>query len=114
MINGLTKSENEVIKLKSLGFINKEIADKRCVSIHTIKTHVKRAIKKTGVSSAYELVARYAISDPNLFRNLIVALFLSIQGLIIVPRTSFVEQRRRRIVKVSRAKSIRTKYYVTA
>lgn len=102
MIPILTKSENEVIKLKCLGFIDKEIAVRRFVSPHTVRTLIKRAIKKTGVKSCYELVARYAQSNPNLFRNIIVGLFVSIQGLIVFTPNEIDLRRSRNTTRIVR------------
>ena len=82
MLQSLTKSENEVIELKAMGFLEKEIADQRCVSIHTIKTQVKRAIKKAQARSSYHLIAKYAAAHPNMFKNMTVALFMSIQSIV--------------------------------
>jgi DNA-binding CsgD family transcriptional regulator len=93
MIPSLTKSENEVIRLKALGYYEKEIADIRCTSIHTVKALVKRAIKKTKAKSSYEVVARFAITCPNLFKYAVVALFMSIQAYMI--QTEFNEDLRR-------------------
>ena len=82
MLQALTKSENEVIELKAMGFLEKEIADRRCVSIHTVKTQVKRAVAKAKARSTYHLVAKYAAAHPNMFKNLTVALFMSIQSVV--------------------------------
>lgn len=79
----LTKSENEVVRLKCLGFSEKQIACQRFVSLHTVKTLAKRALRKNNLKNGFELVARYAANHPNLFKNMLVVLFLSIQGFII-------------------------------
>jgi len=83
MALNLSKSERDVIRLKCLGLIEKQIADKRCVSLNTIKTQVKRAIEKTGVKNGYELVARFALDNPNIFKNSMVVFFLTIQSFMI-------------------------------
>ncbi len=80
----LTKTEAEVVRLKALGHCEKQIASIRFNSIHTIKTHVKRALTKNALTNGFELVARYAANHPDIFKHAIIVLFLSIQGLICV------------------------------
>ncbi|MAX71844.1 MAG: hypothetical protein CMC76_12235 [Flavobacteriaceae bacterium] len=82
MLQALTKSENEVVKLKAQGYLEKEIADLRCVSIHTVKTQVKRAIQKASAKSSYHLIAKYAAVHPELFKTMIAVMFLSIQSIV--------------------------------
>ena len=78
----LTKSENEVIQLKALGFIEKEIADKRCVSLNTIKAQVKSSIRKLRVRTGYQAVAKYVATHPDRFKHMIVTLFMAIQSIV--------------------------------
>jgi DNA-binding NarL/FixJ family response regulator len=52
----LTASETEILRLISDGLTNKEIASKKCLSIHTIMTHRKNILRKLGVSNASELI----------------------------------------------------------
>lgn len=47
----LTKREIDIITLVAKGLINKEIADKLNISIHTVITHRKNISKKTGIKS---------------------------------------------------------------
>lgn len=105
----LTKSETRVVRLKALGFCEKQIADKLFNSINTIKTHVKRAMMKNSLKNGFELVARYAANHPNMFRNAIVVLFLSIQGFICVAENDIYLRKnvksRVKIVKVRRVKN---------
>ena len=54
-INDLTERETEITRLISIGLKNKEIAEKLHLSPHTIHTHRKNILRKTGVSSALEL-----------------------------------------------------------
>lgn len=110
----LTKSESEVVKLKALGYAEKEIAEIRFNSIHTIKTHVKRALTKNSINNGFELVARYAASNPDIFKNVIVILFLSIQSLMIIPGIATVEQITRKNIRVIRVKAVRARYQITA
>ncbi len=56
----LTDREKEVLKLLIQGFSNKEVADKLTISPHTVITHRKNIIEKTGIRSLAGL-AVYAI-----------------------------------------------------
>jgi DNA-binding NarL/FixJ family response regulator len=54
--NELTLRENEVLNLLSHGKSYASIADELCLSINTIKTHVKNIYEKLQVSSKEELI----------------------------------------------------------
>lgn len=47
----LTRREVEILNMISLGHSNAMIADKQCISPHTVKTHVYHLFKKINVSS---------------------------------------------------------------
>ncbi len=47
----LTKRETAVLVEVAKGLTNKEIADKLCVSVHTVISHRKNIIHKTGIKS---------------------------------------------------------------
>lgn len=53
--NLLSEREKEVIKLICLGKKNQDIADELFVDISTIKTHINRIYKKTGLKNRREL-----------------------------------------------------------
>jgi two-component system, NarL family, response regulator LiaR len=48
---GLSQREMEVLELMSQGFTNQQIADKLCLSIHTIKTHGSNLFVKLDVKN---------------------------------------------------------------
>lgn len=50
----LTEREKEVLILVATGATNREVAEKLCVSIHTIKTHMRNILEKLHVSSRRE------------------------------------------------------------
>lgn len=57
----LSERENEVLKLLTNGLSNKEAADKLNISIHTVNTHRKNIMDKTGIRSLAGLTI-YAVS----------------------------------------------------
>ena len=58
----ISNRESEIIKLIAEGLTNKEIADKLCLSSHTITTHRKNIMGKLGISNTAGLVL-YAIKE---------------------------------------------------
>ena len=56
----LSDRETEVLLLVSQGCSSKEIADRLCISIHTVNTHRKNITRKTGIKSVAGL-AVYAM-----------------------------------------------------
>ncbi|HEY3390495.1 MAG TPA: helix-turn-helix transcriptional regulator [Prolixibacteraceae bacterium] len=59
-LNELTKREIDVLQLVAKGLANKEVADKLCISIHTVISHRKNISEKTGIKSASGLTM-YAV-----------------------------------------------------
>lgn len=58
--NALTTSEKDILRLIALGKSNKEIAQERFSSIHTITTHRKNIFRKINVNSVHE-ATKYAL-----------------------------------------------------
>ncbi len=56
----LTSREKDVVRMIALGLANKEIADRLCVSIHTVTTHRRNICAKLDIHSASALTI-YAI-----------------------------------------------------
>ncbi len=56
----LSEREQDVLKLLVLGHSNKEIADRLCISTHTVISHRKNITKKLGIKSVAGLTV-YAI-----------------------------------------------------
>jgi FixJ family two-component response regulator len=52
----LTEREREVLELVTAGFLNKQIADKLCLSLVTVKMHRGQVMKKMGVETVPDLV----------------------------------------------------------
>jgi DNA-binding NarL/FixJ family response regulator len=55
--HGLTARESEVIALITQGYSNQEIADRSYLSINSVKTYVRTAYRKIGVSRRSQAVA---------------------------------------------------------
>ncbi len=58
-LNCLTKTEVEVLELLAQGFLYKEIADKKFISIDTVKKHINNMYRKLQVSNKVEAVNKY-------------------------------------------------------
>ena len=58
----LTPREVEIVKFIAEGFLNKEIADKLCISIRTVDTHKNNIMQKLELKSTVDLV-KYAIKN---------------------------------------------------
>ncbi len=52
----LTKREAEILRLIQKGLLSKEIADKLCVSIHTVNIHRQNLLRKLGVQNSIEAI----------------------------------------------------------
>jgi DNA-binding NarL/FixJ family response regulator len=51
-----SKKEREIVILISQGLMNREIADRLCISEQTVKTHISRIFRKMNVSRRSQLV----------------------------------------------------------
>ena len=56
----LSGREKEVLRLVATGLSNDEIAEKMCLSPHTVKTHLYRSYKKIGVANRLQATLRAA------------------------------------------------------
>lgn len=59
---GLTPREKEVLRLVGQGVTNHEIARRLCISLNTVKNHLKRIMEKSGTSNRAQAVA-YALRE---------------------------------------------------
>jgi len=55
----LTEREKEVLELLSEGLLYKEIADKKCISIDTVKKHVGNIYRKLHVNNKVEAINKF-------------------------------------------------------
>ena len=55
-IDSLSNRERQVVKLVTSGLTNREIADKLCLSVVTVKLYRRLAMKKMGVDTLADLV----------------------------------------------------------
>lgn len=53
----LTAREIQILKMLEMGLSNKEIADRLCITLHTVKNHVHSVLSKLGVSTRAEAAA---------------------------------------------------------
>lgn len=53
---GISKKEREIVILISQGLMNREIAERLCISEQTVKTHLSRIFRKVNVSRRSQLV----------------------------------------------------------
>jgi len=63
--NVLSRREFEIVKLIAGGFKSSEIAEKMYLSLHTINTHRRNILKKTGNSNLSELITE--LKDKGIF-----------------------------------------------
>ena len=62
--HGLTRREEEVLRLVAQGRTQPEIARELCLSRDTVKTHVRNLYRKMGVSGKAELAEAMAAAEP--------------------------------------------------
>ena len=55
----LTEREKEILELLSEGLLYKEIADKKCISIDTVKKHVGNIYRKLHVNNKVEAINKF-------------------------------------------------------
>lgn len=55
----LSRREEEILDVLCQGFTNKEIADRLCVSIETVRSHLKRIYERLHVRSRTEAALKY-------------------------------------------------------
>ena len=58
-LNSLTKTEAEVLEFLAQGFLYKEIADKKYISIDTVKKHINNMYRKLQVNNKVEAVNKF-------------------------------------------------------
>jgi len=63
LIEGLTRRENEVIRLACAGLRNKDIAEKLSIGVRTVEFHRQQAIHKLGEHSLVKVASLLQIAD---------------------------------------------------
>ena len=59
LLDPLTDREADVVRLVLTGASNSAIAEELVITVDTVKSHVKRILRKTGATNRAELIARY-------------------------------------------------------
>ena len=54
----LSQREMEILQMMSLGYRNKEIAEKAFISLSTVKTHINHIFQKLGVKTRVQAISR--------------------------------------------------------
>lgn len=101
---GLSEREFQVNKEIAFGFILKEIADKLCLSIETIKTYSKRIKAKIGARNSADMTRIFMKANQQMF---FAYFFLFLQFGIIYNDANFDMRKTktgRKIVKVKTAR----------
>lgn len=62
IIKSLTPREFEIVELLAKGFKTNQIAEKLILSVHTIRTHRKNILSKTGCRNTAELIAESMVA----------------------------------------------------
>lgn len=101
----LSVRESEVIYELVQGYQKKEIADKMCLSVHTIDTHFKNVKSKTGAKNIADLVRMYILSHKDQF---FAILFTLIQVFSFTEKPNRMQKKR-----IARRVKITTVYKTT-
>jgi two-component system, NarL family, response regulator LiaR len=56
--NPLSEREQSVLELVAKGYVNKEIADKLCISIETVKKHLQNTYRKLRATNKIEALRK--------------------------------------------------------
>ena len=65
--NELTSQEDKIARFIALGFIEKEIANKLCISVNTVHTHTQVLRKKLNAKNIADVTRNYIFSLKNPF-----------------------------------------------
>ena len=88
-MNQLTKTETKIAHHIAKGYVFKEIADKLCVSTHTIHTHTKNIRKKLNARNIADITRIYILSLDNPKQVLYALVFAVMQITMVLSSTDF-------------------------
>ena len=113
-MNQLTKTENKIAHGVSQGFLYKELADRLCVSTHTIHAHLRNIRYKLGARNIADITRLYILSLDNPKLVLKVLFFLIMQlGIVVTDFNTDLRKPSSKITRVNRGKrNIKTNFYV--
>lgn len=80
----LTSTEIIIAHNVAQGYAEKEIADRLCVSVHTVHTHARNIRKKWNARNIADITRMYILSleDPRLVLKAVVCLLIHIGSII--------------------------------
>lgn len=55
----LTSREAQILRMLEMGLSNRDIADRLCIAVHTVKNHVHSVLTKLGVNTRAEAAAQF-------------------------------------------------------
>lgn len=85
----LTKTETKIAHHIAKGYVFKEIADKLCVSTHTIHTHTKNIRKKLNARNIADITRMYILSLDDPRKVLFALVFAVMQIAMVLTSTNF-------------------------
>lgn len=80
----LTKREQQIARLLAWGGLKKEVADRLCISVHTVENHVRNIFQKTGCRCVNEFSAWYFCTEFKISFQLSPFAQKSIAGILLV------------------------------
>lgn len=112
----LTKTERKIAHGISQGYIEKELADKFCVSVHTIHAHTRNIRKKLNVRNIADITRVYILSLERPKDVLKALFFVAIQvGIMVsdfIPDLRIPVNGASKTVRTARRVKLKTDYYV--
>ena len=79
MKTNLTQTETKIAALISLGFLEKEIADKLFISHHTVHTHTRTIRRKLAARNIADITRIFIMSLPKVTDLFKIVMFMGIQ-----------------------------------
>lgn len=108
----LSKREDDMVRDLLKGLSAKEIADRNCISTHTVNTHFKSIRRKLRAKNNVDVAVKYlsTLKEPKKYlkQSAIVLLFFGIQGNMIVTNHDY-DLRRPRLKTIRSVRTAKTR-----